>query len=48
MDQMSNLQRVNFFDCVITESRARRGKNVTENACGFVGDGVQVPGVELF
>jgi hypothetical protein len=31
--------------CVSVESGARRGK-FTENDCGFVGDGVQVLGVE--
>ena len=34
-----------MLDCVSVESR---GEDVTENGCGFVGDCVQVLGVEKF
>ena len=34
------------MDFLSVESRARWGENVREDGCGFVGDGVEVPGVE--
>jgi len=39
---------VTLFNCVSTNSLARKGKNVTEYACSFIGDGVQVQREETF
>jgi hypothetical protein len=47
MDRMSNLCRVNLLGCVSVEFRTRKGGDVTEDACGLVDDGVQVPGVHF-
>jgi hypothetical protein len=42
---MSNLYSVNFMDYVSVGYRAGLGESVTQNGCGFVGDGVLVLGV---
>ena len=46
MDRTINLYMVRLLDCVSAEGEV--GENVTELACGFTGDGVQVPGEERF
>ena len=44
MERIINLYMGTLLDCVSADV----GENVTEQACGFTGDGVQVPGEERF
>ena len=44
VDRIINLYMVTLLDCVSADV----GENVTELACGFIGDGLQVPGEVKF
>ena len=44
MDRIITLYMVTLLDCLSADV----GENVTELACGFIGDGVKVPGEERF
>ena len=46
MDRTINLYMVRLLDCVSAEGE--EGDNVIELACGFIGDGLQVPGEVKF
>jgi hypothetical protein len=37
-----------FLEVLSADYRVRRGGNVTEYTCGFIGDSVQVPGEQKF
>jgi hypothetical protein len=46
IDRITNLYMVTLLERVSAEVEV--GENVTELVCGFIGDGVQVPGEERF
>ena len=46
MERIINLYMGTLLDCVSAEGE--EGESVTELACGFTGDGVQVSGEERF
>ena len=48
VDRIINLYMVKLLNYVSAESPGKEEENITQLACGFIGDSVQVAGEERF